>query len=82
MFLSVGLLLAAAQPVLAQTLAASEPKLTTVEMRSLTFLPKSVTIEPGQAVLWKNVSYTDHSATSSDDTKAWDTTMIPAKASS
>ncbi len=53
-----------------------------VQMKSISFAPKSITIEEGQSVVWENVSYTDHSATSYDDGKTFDTTMVAPKASS
>ena len=34
-----------------------------VEMKSLSFSPKLVALVPGDSVVWKNTSYTDHSAT-------------------
>ncbi len=52
-----------------------------VEMRSISFFPKKVVVAEGQAVEWKNVSLTDHSATSNDEGKSFDTSMVPPKAS-
>lgn len=70
----------------ASTLSAQSPRAAAtgpalVEMRSISFFPKSLTIQEGQSVVWKNVSYTDHSA-SSDDGKSFDTDMVPPKSSS
>lgn len=82
--LSISLIFAASKTLMAQSQPnlSAESKVTAVEMRSITFAPKTVTIEPGQAIIWKNVSLTDHSATSSDEAKPWDTTMVAAKTSS
>jgi plastocyanin len=75
-------LITASQILFAQARDDKAAGVTTVEMRSISFAPKIITIEPGQSVVWKNVSLTDHSATSSDDTRPFDTTMVNPKASS
>lgn len=35
----------------------------TVEMKSMSFSPKSLQIKAGDKVIWKNVSYSKHAAT-------------------
>jgi plastocyanin len=53
-----------------------------IQMKSLSYFPKKLQITTGQAVTWKNVSYTKHSAVSNDDGKTFDTGMIaPGKSS-
>ncbi|RYZ89208.1 MAG: hypothetical protein EOP04_07420 [Proteobacteria bacterium] len=49
-----------------------------IEMRSITFQPKSLTIHEGQSIQWWNVSYTDHSATANDG-QSFDTNMVTPK---
>jgi plastocyanin len=46
-----------------------------IQMKSLSYLPKKVEISAGQAIVWKNTSYTKHSATS-EDGKTFDTGMV------
>jgi plastocyanin len=53
--------------------AATEPH--NIEMKSLSFAPKTLTIKVGESVRWTNVAYMEHSATS-DDKKTFDTGLI------
>ncbi|MBC7531143.1 MAG: cupredoxin domain-containing protein [Oligoflexus sp.] len=78
---SIALVLVNPMALRAQTAGPEASKAAIVEMRSISFFPKSVTIAEGQSVVWKNVSYTDHSATSDDEAKSFDTNMIVPKAS-
>ena len=39
-----------------------------VQMKSVSYEPKLIEIKVGDAVTWKNVSYTEHSATADDST--------------
>ncbi len=48
-----------------------------VKMKSLSFEPKEAVITQGQSVTWKNVAYTDHSATSNETPPAFETGLIP-----
>jgi plastocyanin len=53
-----------------------------IEMKSITYSPKKIEITAGDSVVWKNTSYTQHSATSNDDGKTFDTGLIsPGKSS-
>jgi plastocyanin len=47
-----------------------------ITMKSLSYDPKIVQIKVGQSVQWKNIAYTDHSATSDNAAPAFDTGMI------
>jgi plastocyanin len=47
-----------------------------VVMKSLSFDPKVLQIKAGQSVLWRNMAYTEHSATSDDTVKTFDTGLI------
>lgn len=54
----------------------------TVNMKSISFDPKKLTIKVGDTVEWKNLSYTPHSATSDDSTakdSSFDTGLIEPK---
>jgi plastocyanin len=51
---------------------------TTIVMKSISYAPKVATIKAGDSVVWKNESYTDHSATGS----SFDTGMIAPNKSS
>jgi plastocyanin len=59
---------------LATAALAADP--TVIEMKSITYSPKKIEITAGDSVVWKNTSYTKHSATSSDDGKTFDTGLI------
>jgi plastocyanin len=63
--------------LLASTLASSTvfAKEVEVQMKSISFAPKIVKIAVGDSIVWKNVSYTDHSATGGD----FDTGLIKPK---
>ena len=49
---------------------------TTVEMKSLSFEPKTVEVPVGGSVVWANKAHTKHTATSDDDGKTFDTGEI------
>ncbi len=63
------------------TTALADPAIV-VKMKSISYDPKQVEITQGQKVTWENVAYTDHSATSDDSGKAFDTGMIAPNKSS
>jgi len=51
-----------------------------VQMKSISYAPKNLQIQPGDTVEWVNASYTDHSASESD--KTFDTGLVaPGKSS-
>jgi plastocyanin len=53
-----------------------------VQMKSLSFSPKTVELKEGEEVVWKNVSLTPHDAKSDDGVQAFETGMVdPGKAS-
>ncbi len=52
-----------------------------VEMKSLGYDPKVLTIKVGDTVQWKNVAFTEHYATS-DDGKAFDVGPVAPKTAS
>ena len=61
----------------------SEPKPTSVEMKSISYDPKSVEIPVGGSIVWTNKAFTNHTATSEDDGKTFDTGEIkPSETSS
>ena len=61
----------------------SEPKPTSVEMKSISYDPKSVEVPVGGSIVWTNKAFTNHTATSEDDGKAFDTGEIkPGESSS
>ncbi len=47
-----------------------------VTMKSLGYAPKVVEITAGQAVIWKNTSYTEHSALADGGAAPFDTGMV------
>ena len=59
--------------------AAADPVV--VNMNSLGYAPKRVEIQVGEAVVWKNVAYTDHYATA-DDGKTFDIGPVAPKGES
>ncbi len=61
---------------LALATSASADQATIIKMKSISFDPKQIEVTQGQSVTWENVAYTDHSATSDDNGKAFDTGMI------
>jgi plastocyanin len=48
-----------------------------VKMKSLSYDPKRIEITQGESITWKNTSLTDHSATSEDSPKSFDTGLVP-----
>jgi plastocyanin len=53
-----------------------------VKMKSISYEPKRTVIQQGDSVVWKNISYTDHSATSDEEKPTFDTGMVePGKES-
>ena len=60
-----------------------EPKPTSVEMKSISYDPKSVEVPVGGSIVWTNKAFTNHTATSEDDGKTFDTGEIkPGESSS
>ena len=60
----------------------SEPKPTSVEMKSISYDPKSVEVPVGGSIVWTNKAFTNHTATS-EDGKTFDTGEIkPSETSS
>jgi len=47
-----------------------------VKMKSLSYDPKTIEINQGETVTWKNTAYTDHSATSDESNLPFDTGLI------
>jgi plastocyanin len=47
-----------------------------VQMKSISFEPKTLEIAAGDTVKWNNISYTDHSATG----ESFDTGLVKSKA--
>jgi plastocyanin/mono/diheme cytochrome c family protein len=61
----------------------SEPKATSVEMKSISYDPKSVEVPVGGSIVSTNKAFTNHTATSEDDGKTFDTGEIkPGETSS
>jgi plastocyanin len=53
-----------------------------VTMKSISYDPKNIEIKVGDSIQWKNISYTEHSATSYKDEKSsakFDTGLIQPK---
>ncbi len=48
----------------------------TVEMKSISYDPKTVSIPVGSTIVWTNKAFTNHTATSDDDGKTFDTGEI------
>ena len=54
-----------------------------VEMKSISYDPKSVEVPVGGSIVWTNKAFTNHTATSEDDGKTFDTGEIkPGESSS
>jgi plastocyanin len=53
-----------------------------IKMKSISYDPKQIEVTAGQKVTWENTAYTDHSATSNDNGKTFDTGMIAPHQSS
>src|SRR5262245_5691853 len=60
----------------------SDAKQTTVEMKSISYSPKSVEVPVGGSIVWTNKAFSNHTATSEDDGKAFDTGEIKPGGSS
>jgi plastocyanin len=61
----------------------SDANPTSVEMKSISYDPKSVEVPVGGSVVWANKAFTNHTATSEDDGKTFDTGEIkPSESSS
>ena len=60
----------------------SDAKLTSVEMKSISYDPKSVEVSVGGSIVWTNKAFTNHTATSEDDGKTFDTGEIKPNESS
>ena len=59
----------------------SDAKQTTVEMKSISYNPKSVEVPVGGSIVWTNKAFSNHTATS-EDGKTFDTGEIKPGASS
>ena len=60
----------------------SDAKPTSVEMKSISYDPKSVEVPVGGSIVWTNKAFTNHTSTSEDDGKTFDTGEIKPNASS
>ena len=60
----------------------SGAKPTSVEMKSISYDPKSVEVPVGGSIVWTNKAFTNHTATSEDDGKTFDTGEIKPNESS
>jgi plastocyanin len=60
----------------------SDAKPTSVEMKSISYDPKSVEVPVGGSIVWTNKAFTKHTATSEDDGKTFDTGEIKPNESS
>ena len=61
----------------------SDAKPTSVDMKSISYDPKSVEVPVGGSIVWTNKAFTNHTATSEDDGKTFDTGEIkPGESSS
>src|SRR5262245_49296157 len=60
----------------------SDAKQTTVEMKSISYNPKSVEVPVGGSIVWTNKAFSNHTATSEDDGKTFDTGEIKSGESS
>ena len=60
----------------------SDAKPTTVEIKSISYDPKSVEVPVGGSIVWTNKAFTNHTATSEDDGKTFDTGEIKPNESS
>lgn len=49
-----------------------------IKMKSMSYEPKSIVLAVGDSVKWKNMAYTDHSATGT----GFDTGLVPSKGES
>ena len=53
-----------------------------IKMKSMSYAPNQIEIPQGEKVIWKNISYTEHSATSGAGPASFDTGMVfPGKES-
>lgn len=55
---------------------ASEERRVFVEIRKFKFVPETLTVGPGDVIVWKNSDIVPHTATSEDD--GWDSSTIAA----
>jgi plastocyanin len=60
----------------------SDANPTSVEMKSISYDPKSVEVPVGGSIVWTNKAFTNHTATSEDDGKTFDTGEIKPNQSS
>ena len=59
-----------------------DAKPTSVGMKSISYDPKSVEVPVGGSIVWTNKAFTNHTATSEDDGKTFDTGEIKPNESS
>ena len=60
----------------------SDAKPTSVDMKSISYDPKSVEVPVGGSIVWTNKAFSNHTATSEDDGKTFDTGEIKPNESS
>jgi plastocyanin len=60
----------------------SEANPSSVEMKSISYDPKSVEVPVGGSIVWTNKAFTNHTATSEDEGKTFDTGEIKPNESS
>ena len=60
----------------------SDGKPTSVEMKSISYDPKTVEVPVGGSIVWTNKAFSNHTATSEDDGKTFDTGEIKPNESS
>jgi len=54
-----------------------QPKTYTVEIKDMKFVPDSITVNPGDTVIWINKDMVAHDVTE-ESTKAWSSNIIPS----
>lgn len=57
--------------------AASTARQHLVEMRGLEFIPKELTVSPGDTVIWVNRDLVAHTVTAHDE--SWDSGLVPSR---
>src|SRR5262245_45955464 len=60
----------------------SDASQATVEMKSISYNPKTVEVPVGGSIVWTNKAFSNHTATSEDDSKTFDTGEIKPGGSS
>ena len=62
------------------TLAPVKPKVYTVEIRDMKFVPDGITVNKGDTIIWVNKDMVAHDVTE-EGTKAWTSSTIPPEQS-